>query len=315
MSRRAPLRLDCSLQVPPSQTNNQRHPSTPNTPEILDTLASIAAQVSGESGSRVRQGLRRKVQQRVEPPPQHRSAWAFWGKTELQDPTKDEERRRRRRERNKVAAEKCRMRKRERTTMLINEAEVLEATHASLQAEASRLRGEAAALQAALSNHRETCRIPGFFQSQGGGEKLSEWEAVTPRRTACQEVHGPIREGEDQQWWMAFGGGGWDGGGGGGGGGRNVVKDGRSMGFMGEYASSGEYGIYGNWLGGDGCYPVSPNYSGSWRLLGSSSSVPHSPTAANGELELLPEKQRMWPLSSALQWPQDQQRHGCLAAK
>ena len=27
-----------------------------------------------------------------------------------------------------------------------------------LQAEASRLRGEAAALQAALSNHRETCR-------------------------------------------------------------------------------------------------------------------------------------------------------------
>merc|ERR1719341_968615 len=113
---------------------------------------------------------------------------------------------------------------------------------------------------------------------------------------------------------MTFGGGGWDGGGGGGGGrgGRIGGKDGRTMGFMGEYASSGEYGIHGNWGGGDGCYPVSPNYSGSWRLLGSSSSVPHSPSP--GGEELLPEKQRVWP-SSALQWSQDQQRHGCLAAK
>merc|ERR1711936_647979 len=264
MSRRAPLRLDCSLQVP-AQTTNSQQPSTPNTPEILDTLVSIAAQVSGEGGSKVRQGLRRKVQQQVDYPHQQRTPWTFWGgKTEVQDPTKEEERRRRRRERNKVAAEKCRMRKRERTTMLINEAEVLEAAHASLQAEAARLRNEAAALQAALSNHRETCRIPGFFQSQGGAEKLNEWEAVTPRRTACQEVHGPVREGEDQ-WWMTFGGGGWDGGGGGG---RNGGKDNRTMGFMGQYSSSEG--------GGDGCYPsVSPNYSGSWRLLGSSS-LPHS---------------------------------------
>jgi len=66
MSRRAPLRLDCSLQVP-LQTNNQQQPSTPNTPEILDTLVNIAAQVSGESGSRVRQVYLRK-EQRVDPP-------------------------------------------------------------------------------------------------------------------------------------------------------------------------------------------------------------------------------------------------------
>merc|ERR1711962_298204 len=303
MSRRAPLRLDCSLQVPAHTTKSQQ-PSTPNTPEILDTLVSIAAQVSGEGGSKVRQGLRRKVQQQVDHPQQERTPWTFWGgKTEVQDPTKEEERRRRRRERNKVAAEKCRMRKRERTTMLINEAEVLEAAHASLQAEAARLRNEAAALQAALSNHRETCRIPGFFQTRG--EKLTESEAVTPRRTACQEVHGPHEEGKDQ-WWVTFGGGGWGGGGGG-----VCRKDGQGhpFGFMGEYVSNSDYGFHGNWsAGGEGYPQVSSNYSGSWSLMGSDTA--HSPS---GE-ELLTERQTVWP-SSAFQWPQDQQRHGCLAAK
>ena len=123
---------------------------------------------------------------------------------------------------------------------------------------------------------------------------------------------------------MAFGGGGWEGGGGGGGiggggggeggGGRNVGKDGRMMGFMGECAGSGggDYGVHGNWgeVGGDRFPPVSQNYSGSWRLLGST--IPRSSPGCCEEI--VPEKQKIWP-SSGLQWPQDQQRQGCLVAK
>ena len=132
------------------------------------------------------------------------------------------------------------------------------------------------------------------------------------QRTACQEVHGPLEEGKDQ-WWMTFGGGGWDGGGGreGGGGGGVCRKDGQGhpFGFMGEYVSNSDYGFHGNWsAGGEGYPQVSSNYSGSWSLMGSDTA--HSPS---GE-ELLTERQTVWP-SSAFQWPQDQQRHGCLAAK
>lgn len=47
----------------------------------------------------------------------------------------DEERRRRRRERNKIAATKCRMKKRERTVNLVTESEVLENQNIDLKAQ------------------------------------------------------------------------------------------------------------------------------------------------------------------------------------
>lgn len=53
----------------------------------------------------------------------------------LQLTPEDEERRRRRRERNKIAATKCRMKKRERTVNLVTESEVLETQNIDLKAQ------------------------------------------------------------------------------------------------------------------------------------------------------------------------------------
>uniref|UniRef100_A0A182TN55 BZIP domain-containing protein n=1 Tax=Anopheles melas TaxID=34690 RepID=A0A182TN55_9DIPT len=54
----------------------------------------------------------------------------------------DEDRRRRRRERNKIAATKCRMKKRERTVNLINESETLDAQNRELKSQVSKLETE-----------------------------------------------------------------------------------------------------------------------------------------------------------------------------
>jgi len=168
----------------PATPNTTLEPPTPDTPEILDTLATIAAQ---------------ELPCKLEQP------WAGWrGKIEHQDLTRDDERRRRRRERNKVAAEKCRMRKRERTSLLITEAEVLEAAHSSLRAEVARLRGESRVLREALRRHRGSCRIPSYGR---GAEEREDWaKAETPMRSAEAT---PSPGGEEEYW----GGGGWGGGG------------------------------------------------------------------------------------------------------
>ena len=69
----------------------------------------------------------------------------------------DEERRLRRRERNKVAATKCRNKKKERTTRLIAEGEVLEIQNAALKEELRKLEAEARSLTELLSQHGKVC--------------------------------------------------------------------------------------------------------------------------------------------------------------
>merc|ERR1712110_1174873 len=69
----------------------------------------------------------------------------------------DEERRHRRRERNKIAATKCRNKKKEKTTRLIAEGEVLEIQNASLKEEINKLEAEARSLRDLLSQHCKVC--------------------------------------------------------------------------------------------------------------------------------------------------------------
>jgi len=120
----------------------------------------------------VKQGLRLKVQQRRMVPKLiplgHHGRPGGGVKNEIQDLTKDEERRRRRRERNKVAAEKCRMKKRERTALLIAEGEVLECQHLSLQEEVQRLHNQLMSLQRLLQEHTASpnCSIPSHHISK-----------------------------------------------------------------------------------------------------------------------------------------------------
>ncbi|CAH2090418.1 unnamed protein product [Euphydryas editha] len=69
----------------------------------------------------------------------------------------DEERRRRRRERNKIAATKCRMKKRERTVNLVTESEVLETQNIDLKAQLKDLEVQKRQLIDMLALHAASC--------------------------------------------------------------------------------------------------------------------------------------------------------------
>ncbi|XP_036228506.1 activating transcription factor 3 [Bactrocera oleae] len=69
----------------------------------------------------------------------------------------DEDRRRRRRERNKIAATKCRMKKRERTQNLIKESEQLETQNVDLKTQVRSLEVERRKLLDMLQGHSTTC--------------------------------------------------------------------------------------------------------------------------------------------------------------
>lgn len=70
----------------------------------------------------------------------------------------DEERRRRRRERNKIAATKCRLKKRERTANLIHESETLETQNIDLKSQLQELRSQERMLLDVLTLHRPQCQ-------------------------------------------------------------------------------------------------------------------------------------------------------------
>jgi len=79
-------------------------------------------------------------------------------KIENEVPTwEDEIRRHRRRERNKVAATKCRNKKKERTTRLIAEGEVLEVQNVTLKEELERLVAQEKKLKDMLQYHGASC--------------------------------------------------------------------------------------------------------------------------------------------------------------
>ncbi|KYN01739.1 PREDICTED: activating transcription factor 3 isoform X2 [Cyphomyrmex costatus] len=69
----------------------------------------------------------------------------------------DEERRRRRRERNKIAATKCRLKKREKTVILVQESEILETQNLDLKSQIQELETQRRRLVDMLSLHSPTC--------------------------------------------------------------------------------------------------------------------------------------------------------------
>ncbi|XP_059841849.1 cyclic AMP-dependent transcription factor ATF-3 isoform X2 [Hypanus sabinus] len=71
----------------------------------------------------------------------------------------EDERRRRRRERNKIAAAKCRNKKKERTDTLQKESEKLESLNAELKAQIEELKTEKQQLIYMLNLHRPTCIV------------------------------------------------------------------------------------------------------------------------------------------------------------
>ncbi|XP_029900386.1 fos-related antigen 2 [Myripristis murdjan] len=80
----------------------------------------------------------------------------------------EEEKRRVRRERNKLAAAKCRNRRRELTEMLQGETEKLEEEKADLQKEIESLQKEKDKLEFMLVAHNPVCKLPIEDRHQGG---------------------------------------------------------------------------------------------------------------------------------------------------
>ncbi|KAG7466058.1 hypothetical protein MATL_G00160810 [Megalops atlanticus] len=80
----------------------------------------------------------------------------------------EEEKRRVRRERNKLAAAKCRNRRRELTEMLQGETEKLEEEKADLQKEIETLQKEKDKLEFMLVAHNPVCKLPPEERHQGG---------------------------------------------------------------------------------------------------------------------------------------------------
>lgn len=76
----------------------------------------------------------------------------------------DEDRRRRRRERNKIAATKCRMKKRERTVNLVNESETLDAQNKDLKSQVTELENQRRKLMEVLQSHSGSCVHQKGFQ-------------------------------------------------------------------------------------------------------------------------------------------------------
>lgn len=82
----------------------------------------------------------------------------------MQLTAEDEDRRKRRRERNKIAATKCRMKKRERTINLVTESEALESQNIDLKSQVRNLEMQRRNLSDMLKSHSQSCLRPGNFQ-------------------------------------------------------------------------------------------------------------------------------------------------------
>jgi len=71
----------------------------------------------------------------------------------------DEVKRKRRRERNKIAAEKCRIKKKKATLQLFAESEILEKANNSYKEDIERLREEQNQLETIIANHQLACKL------------------------------------------------------------------------------------------------------------------------------------------------------------
>merc|ERR1711973_442740 len=110
----------------------------------------------------IREGLKMKVKQKIKEETFQTPDISFDFDDTINDrganlTSEDEERRLRRRERNKVAATKCRNKKKERTTRLIAEGEVLEVQNVTLKEELERLVAQEKKLKEMLQYHGASC--------------------------------------------------------------------------------------------------------------------------------------------------------------
>lgn len=113
------------------------------------------------------------------------------GKAEQLSP-EDEEKRKVRRERNKLAAAKCRNRRRELTDSLQTETEKLEGEKSTLETEIAELLKEKERLEFILAAHRPVCRLPEQEERLLPSSQRAAPALAAP--AAVQESSGPVPE-------------------------------------------------------------------------------------------------------------------------
>jgi len=132
-------------------------PSVQSTLQKNDKVEVYHPTLGLRSGLKMKMRMKRKISD-AESPPSCDFTTQPYVKIEQEDLTlNNDTRRHRRRERNKVAATKCRNKKREKTTLLIAEGEVLEVQNVSLKEELDRLNTEKMRLTNMLKNHKSAC--------------------------------------------------------------------------------------------------------------------------------------------------------------
>jgi len=134
----------------------------------------------------IREGLKMKVKQKIKEET-FQTLDASLGFNDINDgganlTFEDEERRLRRRERNKVAATKCRNKKKERTTRLIAEGEVLEIQNSALKEELRKLEAEARSLGDLLGQHSQVCLQKRQLESDSSSESRRKQRKVDQPR-------------------------------------------------------------------------------------------------------------------------------------
>ncbi|XP_030639166.1 proto-oncogene c-Fos [Chanos chanos] len=111
------------------------------------------------------------------------------GKVEQLTP-EEEEKKRIRRERNKMAAAKCRNRRRELTDTLQAETDKLEEDKAALQAEIANLLKEKERLEYILATHKPLCQLP---------EELDGMFPESPQSVSTPDAPGKLQEDSPQE--------------------------------------------------------------------------------------------------------------------
>ncbi|XP_058518369.1 fos-related antigen 1 isoform X2 [Ochotona princeps] len=136
------------------------------------------------------------VIQALEPPPRG------WRRPSEQISPEEEERRRVRRERNKLAAAKCRNRRKELTDFLQAETDKLEEEKSALQREIEELQKQKERLELVLEAHRPICKMPQGAQEQdeaaaGSSSSCSHSPPAPSRPVPCMSLSpGPVLEPE-----------------------------------------------------------------------------------------------------------------------
>jgi len=180
MKRKSCGSLAIGLTPPPTSLPGVH---TPNTPEILNTIVSITTHTSdtaslpwpcntssphsdtavqGYRTQFIKEGLKMKVKKNMELATEDslHKVLSQNIKEEIEDLSpEDEMRRKRRRERNKVAAEKCRNKKKKETLKLFAESEVVERANACYKEELARLEAEEKHLLKILETHKPMCQL------------------------------------------------------------------------------------------------------------------------------------------------------------